>query len=326
MSPLPDMMRWTLAASLLVATTSVAYGADAPPLREGFEAVGFAAAFVPCERPEGQISLSRERARTGEKSLKLRIREPVFGTATWVPKATSCLVEGRYAEYTPDEKERAEIWESFDLGPKFGDDLYYGFSMWIDRVSAPKGDDTRLVIGQWKAPIDDSPFVAQRFTGGHYHVTLDVDAAERDPATGRPYGCKLLLAFEEDMALAEGLKRTTPTRCEPKLGGPQIPLTPAQPIAIERLAYLPDPFGQWTDLVFRVKGGENGTVEVWANGQLVARATGFIGHGGAAGQPQYFKFGPYRDPASFATTVYLDNLARGASFAEVDPSLPHSQQ
>lgn len=61
-------------------------------------------------------------------------------------------------------------------------------------------------------------------------------------------------------------------------------------------------------------------MEVWANGQMIARATGFVGHGGAAGQPQYFKFGPYRDPASFATTVYLDNLARGASFGEVDPS------
>ncbi len=86
------------------------------------EAFAFASAFVPCERPEGQISLSREHARTGDQSLKLRIREPVFGTATWVPKPTSCLVSGRYAEYTPDDKERAEIWESFDLGPSFGDD------------------------------------------------------------------------------------------------------------------------------------------------------------------------------------------------------------
>ncbi|MBK8158128.1 MAG: heparin lyase I family protein [Rhodospirillaceae bacterium] len=292
-------------------------------VQEGFERATFAAAFVPCERPEGAISLSQDRARAGSQALKLRIREPVFGTATWVPKATSCLIAGRYAEYTPDEKERAEIWESFEFGPRFGDDLYYGFSMWIDRASAPKGDNTRLVIGQWKAPIDDSPFVAQRFTGGLYHVTLDVDAAQSDPDTGRPYGCKLLLAFEADMADAT---LATPARCEPKFGGPLMSLTPARPIAIERLAYLPTPFGQWTDLVFRVKGGENGAVEVWANGNKIARAVGFIGHHGATGQPQYFKFGPYRDPAAYATTVYLDNLARGASFAAVDPASPLFQQ
>ncbi len=71
-----------------------------------------------------------------------------------------------------------------------------------------------------------------------------------------------------------------------------------------------------------MKGGADGVVEVWANGTKIARATGYIGHEGATGQPQYFKFGPYRDPAPFATTVYLDNLARGRSFAEVDPAAP----
>ena len=317
------MMRTVLLLALWAMLPRQVQAEESHPVQEGFETTTFASAFVPCDRPEGAISLSRDRARTGAQALKLRIREPVFGTATWVPKATSCLIAGRYAEYTPDEKERAEIWESFDFGPKFGDDLYYGFSMWIDRASAPKGDNTRLVVGQWKAPIDDSPFVAQRFTGGLYHVTLDVDAAEHDPDTGRPYGCKLLLAFEADMGAAT---LGTPARCEPKFGGPLTPLTPARPIAIERFAYLPTPFGRWTGLVFRVKGGENGAVEMWANGNQIARAVGFVGHLGAHGQPQYFKFGPYRDPASYATTVYLDNLARGTSFAAVDPASPSFQQ
>lgn len=319
------MMRLIAVATLLAASVPAAGAQDTLSLRESFEGVAFVSAFVPCERPEGQISLSRERARSGKKSLKLRIREPIFGTATWVPKPTSCLVGGRYADYAPDDKERAEIWESFDLGPKFGDDLYYGFSMWIDRASAPLGDDTRLVIGQWKAPIDDSPFMAQRFTGGHYHVTLDVDAAEHDPATGKPYGCKLLLAFEADMPVAGAtppVSLNLPAHCEAKLGGPEIPLTPARAIVIQRFGYLPPPYNRWTDLVFRVKGGAGGIVEIWANGAKIARATGYIGHGGATGGPQYFKFGPYRDPAPFATVVYLDNLARGHSFADVDPALP----
>ncbi|WP_374382261.1 heparin lyase I family protein [Dongia sp.] len=291
------------------------------PVRETFEAVTFAGSFVPCERPEGLISLSQERARNGTQALKLVIPEPVFSTATWVPKATSCLVAGRYAEYTPDEKERAEIWESFDFGPTFGDDLYYGFAMWIDRHSAPLDDGTRLVIGQWKARIDDSPFIAQRFTGGYFHVTLDVDADRTNPATGRAYGCKLLLAFDQAMAAKQSLTLQTPAICETKDGGPSG-LKPAKAIAIERLDYLPMPFDRWTDLVYRVKGGPDGLVEVWANGHQIARASGFVGHGGAEGQPQYFKFGPYRDKAAFATTVYLDNLARGDSFAAVDPSMP----
>lgn len=314
------MLRWLVIGALIVCATSAA-AKSLRPVRETFEAVAYADSFVPCDRPEGQISLSKEQVRDGSQALKLRIREPVFGTATWVPKATSCLVAGRYAEYTPDEKERAEIWESFDLGPSFGDDLYYGFSMWIDRDSAPLGDDTRLVVGQWKAPIDDSPFVAQRFTGGLYHVTLDVDSGTQDPATGKPYGCKLLLAFEQDMAKTQALKLGAPLHCETKKGGP-ADLMPAHPIAIERFDYLPSPFARWTDLVFHVKGGAAGVVEIWADGKPIARATGFVGHDGAMGQPQYFKFGPYRDPASFATTVYLDNLARGDSFAAVDPSMP----
>lgn len=320
------VMMWPLLAlSVMVAASTMAGAEDVRLLREGFENVTYAPAFIPCERPEGQISLSTERARSGAQALKLRIREPVFGTATWVPKPTSCLVAGRYADYVPDDKERAEIWESFDLGPRFGDDIYYGFSMWIDRASAPKGDDTRLVVGQWKAPIDDSPFVAQRFTGGQYHVTLDVDASEHDPVTGRPFGCKLLLAFEAELTVAGTASPAPlelPVRCESKQDGPVTPVTPAYAIAIERFAYLPSPFGQWTDLVFRVKGGGDGIVEIWANGIKIARASGYIGHKGAEGQPQYFKFGPYRDPAPFATTVYLDNLARGRNFSDADPAAP----
>jgi hypothetical protein len=37
---------------------------------------------------------------------------------------------------------------------------------------------------------------------------------------------------------------------------------------------------------------------------------------------QYFKVGPYRDPAGYDTVIYLDNLARGHSKDEVDPSRP----
>ena len=104
--------------------------------------------------------------------------------------------------------------------------------MWIDRSSAPQGDDTRLVIGQWKAPIDDSPFIAQRFTGGYFHVTLDVDSDRTDPATGRPYGCKLVLAFERALAEKQSLTLQSAPACEARQDAP-TDLQPAKAIAIQ---------------------------------------------------------------------------------------------
>ena len=94
------------------------------------------------------------------------------------------------------------------------------------------------------------------------------------------------------------------------------------PLEIKREAYLPDPFGdKWTDLVFSVHGGrKDGITQVWAGGQLIATAKGWIGHYISARQKQYFKFGPYRDRTGYGITVYLDNLARGSTYEEVDPA------
>lgn len=320
------MLRQVFIVPLVLASLAVMAEAN-ESLRENFEGKDLSPGFVPCQRPEGLIGVSSEIARSGDRSMKLAIEATPFGTASWMPKPTSCLINGRENEYESDATERAELWESFDFVPRFGDDLYYGFSMWIGRDSAPLGDPTRLVIGQWKAPIDDSPFLAQRFTGGSFHITLDVDAGVLDPETGRPAGCKILLAFDPSLTVTMGptempIPLTHPVRCESKGQPIAEPLTPAEPLAIERFAYLPAPFDRWIDLVYRVRGGRDGIVEIWAEGQLVARATGRIGHGGAEGQVQYFKFGPYRDPASYPTTVYIDNLGRGRRFTEVDPSHP----
>jgi hypothetical protein len=73
-------------------------------------------------------------------------------------------------------------------------------------------------------------------------------------------------------------------------------------------------------MVFRIKGGQDGIVQVWADGKLIATATGFIGHTAGLGQVQYFKVGPYRDPAGYEVAFYVDNLSRGQSFEDVDPS------
>ena len=72
-------------------------------------------------------------------------------------------------------------------------------------------------------------------------------------------------------------------------------------------------------MVYRVDAGSDGDgiVEVWANGDLIVRATGSFGYRDA--DWQFFKFGPYRDPVDYPTAVYFDNYRRGASFADVDP-------
>lgn len=292
--------------------------------------------FAKCDRPENSIGVSSEQAHGGTKSLRLAINQtPLFdGDASlfeWTPGPESCVVADQEARYRNDEAERAELWENKDFAPKFGDDAWYGFSMWIDNASVPYGDFNRAVLGQWKANynkvpggISYSPFLSQRFTGGFYHITLDVDAKQASKDDGEPKTCKILLAFMDGQPspIEPQIELDRPAICETRLEHDSFDLVPIEKIEIRREAYLPRPFGHWTNLIFHVKGGENGIVEVWADGTLIATAKGWIGHKAAQGKRQYFKFGPYRDPAANAFVVYLDDLARGNSKDFVDPQKP----
>jgi hypothetical protein len=139
---------------------------------------------------------------------------------------------------------------------------------------------------------------------------------------GEPKTCRILLAFMDGppSSVDRSLDLKRPVQCETRNQRGNLDLVPAERIQIDREAYLPRPFNRWTDLIFRVKGGLNGIVQVWADGVLIASARGWIGHKAAIGSNQYFKFGPYRDPAPNPFIVYLDNLARGNSKDYVDPS------
>lgn len=304
-------------------------------VRTGFEDAIIPPEFVICHRPENEVVISDDRARHGERSLELSIheipmfpKEPPLAAVRWSPSPVSCLLADKLALYRSDEAERAELWESKDTAPAFGQEAWYGFSMWIDADSVPYGDANRVVLGQWKANYRPdsrasySPFLSQRFTGGFYHITLDVDARQPTGDDGEPKTCRLLLAFAgvPPSPLEPRLDLARPAACEMRLQYEGFALVPVEPVRIERHRYLPNPFGRWTDLIFRVKGGEDGIVQVWANGALIATARGWIGHKEAVGSGQYFKFGPYRDPASYGFSVYLDNLARGNSKEFVDSS------
>jgi Polysaccharide lyase len=321
--------------------------ARADGVKEGFEGNNLNKDINPrfklCHRPEGAFKFSRAKARSGKQSLELSVTpQPLFVKSPRVlwglapgPKLNPqhCLDEADEAikqKYWADEYERAELWEDKSQNPKFGEGepIFYGFSMWIGRDSAPEGDFNRLVLGQWKAgckgDCEVSPFLGQRLTGGFYHITIEVDArpTKGDPA-GAPSSCKILLAYSQapPSKMEPPLDLDRATQCESRLQYPENDLEPVQKIDIKRERYLPDPFGKWTDLVFKVQGGrKDGVVQVWAGGKLIATATGWIGQQTSVGESQYFKFGPYRDPAGYGVKVYLDNLARGASYEEVDPS------
>jgi Polysaccharide lyase len=327
--------RLTSALTILVFLCSSAAAQAVDEVRTGFEDSVIPPQFVKCDRPENTIAISSKEARRGSKSLSLVINEtPLFPeTATvtsfrWSPSPASCLSADKADLYRSDDVERAELWENKEFAPRFGEEAWYGFSMWIDSSSVPYGDLHRVVLGQWKAnhasdpKVDYSPFLAQRLTGGFYHITLDVDAKARTNDDGEPKTCRILLAFMSGPPSSADpeldLKR--PLQCETRHQHSNLDLIPADPIQIDREAYLPRPFNRWTDLIFRVRGGKDGIVQVWANGVLIATARGWIGHKAAVGSKQYFKFGPYRDPAPNPFVVYLDNLARGDSKDYVDPS------
>ena len=345
-----------ISAALLGLVTIV--GCAGPALRsrhilvkETFEGsvADIAPAFWLCWRPENDFTISTEQARTGRSSLKQTVRKVGLFAHLDLPitkavEANTCMAtltieEGK--QYLNDEAERAELRENKTQSPRFGDDVYYGFSMFIARDSAPLDDFNRMVVGQWKiqrrnplppnSPPLDSPFLALRMTGGFFHIMLSVESALKDGAQFAPSDCKVLLAFtgETPPNSDKPLPLSYPAQCESRLNYDlnQGQSAPPSTLNIERFGYLPDPSGNdgkgtWVDLIFHIKSGKNGVVEIWANGTLAAKATGWIGYWSVdqVGDLQYFKFGPYRDPAGYDSVIYLDNLARGSSKNEVDPS------
>lgn len=83
--------------------------------------------------------------------------------------------------------QRAELRLHGNLRPEYGEEVWYSFAFKVTGDIRPIGSN-RTVIGQWKAPGDDSPFLAQRFDNGVFHVTIQdgpkritVASAEGDP-------------------------------------------------------------------------------------------------------------------------------------------------
>jgi len=70
--------------------------------------------------------------------------------------------------------QRAEIRLAKDCRPAHGDEIWQSYAFRI--VGAvPDTGSVRTVIGEWKAPFDDSPCIAQRFDDGIFHITAQDD-------------------------------------------------------------------------------------------------------------------------------------------------------
>ena len=66
--------------------------------------------------------------------------------------------------------QRNEIRIANHLRLPFGHGAWYGFSFQL-RGNIVPGTLRRWVIGQWKEETDGSPFLAQRYSGGVFHIT-----------------------------------------------------------------------------------------------------------------------------------------------------------
>ena len=67
--------------------------------------------------------------------------------------------------------QRAELRLHGNLRPDYGEEVWYSFWFKVSGDIQPIGSN-RTVIGQWKAPRDNSPFLAQRFDNGVFHITV----------------------------------------------------------------------------------------------------------------------------------------------------------
>ena len=264
----------------------------APPVADGFERpeIDEAIWWLGQIRPS-RLWIDRRAVRRGRSSLAIRVEA----------KDRDC--GGRC--------QRNEIRIANHLRLRFGAEAWYSFSFKIVGDISEHGS-MRWVIGQWKQESDGSPFLAQRYDNGVFHITVQdndcrVIVAQ---AGGHPDG---LHAHRANLGYASLAFLSDPYLydCESDI---RIEHGDAPPV-------LPDPYGQWVDMLYRVRGGRNGRglIEIWANGTFIARVRGSLGYDDAAGPTQYFKIGHYRYPIAAATTLYFDDFRRGDNRGAVEP-------
>lgn len=226
----------------------------------------------------------------------------------------------------------------------FGDEVWYRFRFRI-AGTVPSPGSVRWVIGQWKQESGGSPFLAQRFDNGVFHITVQhnrnrilVTKAAGNPNArggGRPDQIGFMDHIHRIRLAALGGSDTAPVN--PRIDRRPFEVflfrdttsgTRGTDIRVELAAdpVLPDPQADWVDMTYRVRGGRDGDglIEIWANGVFKARVTGTIGNHDSVGPTQYFKFGHYRDihPTFGTASYYFDDFVRSRDRAAVFGAAP----
>ncbi|MCB1498463.1 MAG: heparin lyase I family protein [Bauldia sp.] len=210
--------------------------------------------------------------------------------------------DDEFEENCSDEEpkcQRAEIRTQPAHRATYGQVAWYGFSFKVTGDISAEGSH-RFVIGQWKAPFDDSPFLAQRFDDGIFHITVQNN---KDQWT---------------VASADGVASVPP----------ESGLT----LTLGERPTLPSPRDTWVDMIYRVRTGrtdnvygprQEGQIDVWANGHSVVSVRGNIG--ATLSKPPdtwliYFKTGIYRKYVPGEVTLYFDEFKIHHYIEEVQPS------
>jgi len=287
-------------AVLAILSCLVSGSAQARDVRDDFTGSKIdPAIWFQCERPENHFAV--------ESVPGKDVRAVV---ATVAPRSDIVIengIDGREActngmpPFMPEaDDERAELWEADALALKLGTDVQYEFTMLIDPQISEHSP--RFVSGQWKQG-GRSPFLAQRFDGHAFTVTVQQDNYADDAAL-RPE-CRIVAAADNVSPKVPGSSfshsdepgSSTGTSCD-------------SDIKITTYSPLPNPFGRWITMGFHLKGvgTDHAVIDISADGKPVAKVTGRIGYKDIGGSSmQYFKFGPYRDRE---TGVNFAKLAR----------------
>lgn len=198
-------------------------------------------------------------------------------------------------------------------GHSFLVDHWYSIAIRMEG-DIPSCGSTRWVIAQWKYSdgswpdeFDQSPFLAQRFDNGVFHLTVqngicrcriaktrgDVDRMPTllEPAahTGTPRFSDLVdvrpLVCKYSVNDSRDGKDCTPDDFH------------VYALSADHLESLPDPKNEWVTMLYLIKGGGNGEgkIDIWANSQFIASVRGKIGYSGSDPGRVKFKFGAYRD-------------------------------
>jgi hypothetical protein len=208
--------------------------------------------------------------------------------------------------------QRIELREAERYRIPFGEERWYAFSFRMEG-QPPASGSQRWVTAAWKQDAEGSPFLAQRFDQGVFHITLESGATRVLLATAR------IAARSFPQLLRDGLGSTIAFISDQNLYAGAADVT----VEYGDDPILPDPRKGYVDMLYRVKGGLNGDglVEIWANGKFIVRARGTIGVPSAPGAKQYLKLGHNRSPMPGTSTIYFDDVRRGASREDVENPL-----